>query len=85
MQLTDALIGRIPDHGKDAVVILAGGAAEVGVELARPEFRGGERQAHIVLAGVFAAVGRASGTSSVSVTGNEVFSGARESHRQTGG
>jgi hypothetical protein len=38
-----------------AVVVLAGGAAEIGVELARPELGSCERKAHLLLAGVLAA------------------------------
>src|SRR4051812_47066054 len=49
------LVRRVPDHGKDAVVVLAGGAAEIGVKLARAELGGCERQAHILLAAVLAA------------------------------
>lgn len=48
------LIGRIPNDGKHAVIVLTDGAAEIGVELARAEQRC-KRAAHIVLARVFAA------------------------------
>jgi len=44
------LIGRIPDHGEHAVVVVAGGAAEIGLELARSELGRGKRKAHIILA-----------------------------------
>ena len=49
-----ALVCRIPDQGKHAIVILAGGATEIGVELARTEFGRCERQAHIFLAAALA-------------------------------
>src|SRR5439155_26013090 len=45
-----SLVRRVPDHGEDAVVVLAGRAAEVGVQLARSELGRCERQTHIVLA-----------------------------------
>jgi hypothetical protein len=44
------LVCRVPDHGEDAVVVLAGGTAEVGVEPSRSELGSRERQAHILLA-----------------------------------
>jgi hypothetical protein len=44
------LVCRVPYHGEDAVVVLAGGAAEIGVELARSELGCCEHEAHIVLA-----------------------------------
>src|SRR4051794_39078672 len=43
-------VGRIPDQGEHIRVILAGGAAEVGIEPARSELRRGEAEAHIVVA-----------------------------------
>jgi hypothetical protein len=48
-------IRRVPDDGQDAVVVLDGGVAKVGVELARSELGCCERQAHIVLAAGLAA------------------------------
>ena len=45
-----ASVRRIPDDGKHAVIVLTGGATEIGVELGRPEFRRRERKAHVVLA-----------------------------------
>jgi hypothetical protein len=52
-------VGGIPDDGKDAVIILAGGAAEIGIDLARSELGCGQRQAHIILAAGFPAPGPA--------------------------
>jgi hypothetical protein len=49
------LVCRVPDHGEDAVFVLAGGTAEVGVEPSRSELGSRERQAHIVLAAGLAA------------------------------
>jgi hypothetical protein len=49
------LVCRATDHGEDAVVVLAGGTAEVGVEPSRSELGSRERQAHIVLAAGLAA------------------------------
>jgi hypothetical protein len=49
------VIRRVPEQGEDAVVVLAGGAAEIGVELERSELGCREREAHIVLAAVLAA------------------------------
>lgn len=37
-------VGRVPDDREGVGIVLPGGAAEVGVELARPELRGGEAQ-----------------------------------------
>ena len=52
-------VGRIPDHGVEAVIVLACGAAQIGVEFARTKFGGGKGKAHIFLAGSFALLGPA--------------------------
>src|SRR5258708_10459584 len=44
-------IGRVPDDGEGVVIVLAGGAAEIGVELPRPELGRGEAQRDVFLAG----------------------------------
>ena len=46
---------RIPDQGEHAVIVLAGGASEIGVELARSELGRCQREAHILLAAALAA------------------------------
>src|SRR5260370_42123941 len=43
------LISRITVHSEHAVVALAGGAAEIGVALARYELGRSQREAHLVL------------------------------------
>ena len=45
-------VGRVPDHGEDVVVILPGGAPEIGVEFARAEFRCRQAQRDVGRAGV---------------------------------
>ena len=44
-------VGRVPDHGEDAVIILSGCSPEIGVELARTEFRCGQAQRDVGSAG----------------------------------
>ncbi|MCA6110806.1 hypothetical protein [Bradyrhizobium cenepequi] len=53
-----AAVRGILQQDEHAVVILAGGAAEIGVELARTELGRGERQAQIVLAANLTAANR---------------------------
>jgi hypothetical protein len=53
------LIDGIPDDGEHILVVLAGRAPEIGVELFRSECRIGEAHAHILLAGSFAGLGPA--------------------------
>jgi hypothetical protein len=52
-------VGRVPDQGVEAVIVLACGAAQIGVEFLRPKLRGGKGEAHIFLAGGFAFFGPA--------------------------
>src|SRR3546814_1834334 len=47
-------VGRIPDQGIDIVIVLLGGAAEIDVDAARPEFRRGDGERDIILARTFA-------------------------------
>src|SRR3546814_17776871 len=47
-------VGRIPDQGIDIVIVLLGGAAEIDVDAARPEFRRGDGARDIILARTFA-------------------------------
>jgi len=46
---SQASIGWIPDDGEHVLVVLAGGAAEIGVELARPKFGRCEAQRDVSL------------------------------------
>src|SRR5688572_26968461 len=43
-------VGGVPDHREGVVVVLTGGPAEIGVELARPELGCRQAQAHVFLA-----------------------------------
>src|SRR3546814_8138729 len=47
-------VGGVPDDGEGVLVILSGGAAEIGVDLAWSELGCRHAQRHIVLAGAFA-------------------------------
>jgi hypothetical protein len=44
------LVDRIPDDGEHIVVVLAGGAAKIGVELLGSESRIGEAERHVIFA-----------------------------------
>src|SRR3546814_11603121 len=43
-------VGRIPDQGIDIVIVLLGGAAEIDVDAARPEFRSGAGERDLLIA-----------------------------------
>src|ERR1700733_4350391 len=43
-------ISRIPDHGIEILVILAGSPAEIGVEILEPKSRIGQAQRNVILA-----------------------------------
>src|SRR3546814_10751786 len=43
-------VGRIPDQRIDIVIVVLGGAAEIDVDAARPEFRRGDGERDIILA-----------------------------------
>src|SRR3546814_15597143 len=47
-------VGRTPDQGIDIVIVLLGGAAEIDVDAARPEFRRGAGERDLILARTFA-------------------------------
>jgi hypothetical protein len=47
----EPLLRRVPDDGVDAVIVLAGGAAKIGVELLGAESGIGQAQRDIVFAG----------------------------------
>jgi hypothetical protein len=49
--VSDQLVGRVPDDGEHILVVLAGGFAEIGVELARSEFGCREAERDVFLAG----------------------------------
>src|SRR6266851_7160069 len=44
----------LTDYSEHVVIVLTGGSAKIGVELARPEFRGRPAQGHVLLPGSFA-------------------------------
>ena len=48
------LVGRVPDHSIDVVIVLSRSAPEIGIELLRAEFRSRNREAHIFLAAILA-------------------------------
>ena len=53
------LVVRIPDQSVEIVVILTGGAPQIGIEFARAKFRSGKGEAHIFLVRAFTFLGPA--------------------------